>query len=180
MPDQSAIALLLQGLSPDEQQELADIVTYLGEKAGPGNPSGMMAEGSIASLLNRASPKVREKFMRLSEVLEVPRHLPFQPKRSEGQIAEDFGLDGATSETVKSALDGQHVAAGLQRRMGTDSQLPDREPTLRELLLAAHDSAPTRLHPSGDNFLPEMSNAAEGISRREAIKRIMETKEQFK
>jgi len=137
--DNSAIQLLLQGLSPEEVQELVSIVDYLGEKAGPANPSGQMPEGSVASLLNKASPKVREKFLKLSETLEAPRHMPFAPKRSEGQIAEDFGLDGATSETVKSAIDTQEVMATLQRKMGSDASLPETPPTMREIMGAAYD-----------------------------------------
>lgn len=142
--DNSAIQLLLQGLSPEEVQELVSIVDYLGEKAGAGNPSGQMPEGSVASLLNRASPRVREKFLKLSETLEVPRHMPFAPKRSEGQIAEDFGLDGATSETVKSAIDTQEVMAKLQRRMGSDKDLPDTPPSMADIMGAAYDKLSKR------------------------------------
>lgn len=177
MADQSAVALLLQGLSPDEQQELIDIATYLGEKAGPGNPSGHMAEGSVAALLNRASPKVREKFMRLTEAIDTPRFQPFQPKRSEGERADEFGLDPDITQTVKSALDNQDVMASLQRRMGSDRDMPDTPPTMREVMSAAYDNTRPRLalDEGGDAFLPDMTNAAEGISRREAIKRIVTT-----
>ena len=135
--DNSAIALLLKGLNADEVRELVSIADYLHEKAN--SQDGYMPEGSVASLLNGASPKVREKFLHLSEALETPRFAPFQPERSEAERAEEFGLDPNTTVTIKAAIDGQHVAHGLQKRMGTDAQLPRTPPSMTDLLSAAYD-----------------------------------------
>ena len=136
----SAIALLLKGLTPEQQQELIDISDYLAERADPDqNPHGLVAEGSIASVLNKASPPVREKLSRLVEALQTPRFAPFQPERSEAERAEEFGLHPERATTVLAALDGQHVLHGLQQRMGTDSQLPRTPPSMADLLAAAYD-----------------------------------------
>ena len=140
MADQSAVALLVKGLNPDEIFELQSILDYLGEKAdGQQNPTGQMVEGSVASLFNRASPAVREKLTRLVEAIDTPRHLPFTPERDEKTIAGDFGLDGDKAELVKSALDNQNVMASLQARMGTDKDLPRQPPSTKDLLAAAYE-----------------------------------------
>ena len=139
--DHSAIALLLQGLNPEQQQELIDIADYLAERADPAqNPHGFVPEGSIASVLNKASPAVREKFMRLSEALQTPRFAPFQPERSEAERAEEFGLHPERATTVLAALDGQNVLHGLQKSMGTDKDLPRQPPSMKDLLSAAYEA----------------------------------------
>lgn len=53
----------------------------------------------------------------------------------------------------------------------------DTPPTMREVMSAAYDNIRPRLalDEGVDAFLPDMTNAAEGISRREAIKRIITT-----
>ena len=131
---------LIRGLTPAELQEMQDIVDYLTEKAGPGNPSGIMPEGSAAALLNRASPNVRARFSDLSQMLETPRTAPFMPKLDEGQQAQVFGLDPAQSVLIKGALDGQEVMARVNERMGTDATLPLQEPTTRDVIAAAMEA----------------------------------------
>ena len=128
-----AIAMLTKGLSPDEMQELVDVLDYLGERV----PAGSLAEGSVATLLNKASPNVRNAIARVSSLMETPRSLPFQPKISERLHAELLGLDPQIAETTKSVLDTQHVADGVMKRMGTDSQLPQKPISDREIIEAA-------------------------------------------
>lgn len=139
-PDQSAISLLLAGLSQDEVQELTDIVDYLGERSQSDEP---MPELTVSRLFNKASPRVREKLLRLSEALETSRFAPFQEKRTVADRAGEFGLDPAVTELVKGALDDEHVAAGLARKMGTDASLiydnGDKPLSLREQLAGAYD-----------------------------------------
>lgn len=139
-PDQSAIGLLLHGLSVDERQELIDIADYLSEHSQSGQP---MPESTVSRVINQASPAVREKLMRLTEALETPRFEPFTPKRTVADRAGEFGLDPAAAELVKGTLDDEAVAAGLQRRLGTDASenynQPDKPLTLKEQLQAAVD-----------------------------------------
>ena len=126
--------ILLQGLSPQEVQELIDISDYLAERV----PAGQLAEGSVASLLNKASPRVREKLLQLSQALETPRYAPFQEKMTEGQRAAEFGLDPQITQVTKQALDGQAVAKGVLDRLGGgDSTLPQKEPSMRDVIEAA-------------------------------------------
>lgn len=140
MANASAVALLLQGLSPEEQQELLSIADYLGERADPQrNPGGNLPEGGVASVLNSSSPKVREKLLHLNEALETPRYQPFQEKRGEAFRALEFGLDPENTMTIKAALDTQEVAHSLQRNMGTDKDLPDEPLTTRDILSSAYD-----------------------------------------
>lgn len=138
-PDQSAIALLLAGLSQDEVQELTDIVDYLGEHSRTGQP---LPELTVSRLFNQASPKVRDKLLRLSEALETSRFAPYQEKRTVADRAAEFGLDPAVTEMVKGALDDDAIAAGLQRSMGTDASLiydnGDKPLSLREQLAGAY------------------------------------------
>ena len=128
---------LLMGLNQEQVTELQQLLVYLGEKAGPENPSGHLPEGSVAALLNRASPAVRQKIAMLSDIVETPRHKPFESKLSEADWFERLGADVPAALNVKSALDGQEVAGKLQSRMGTDASLPPKELTMRELLTAA-------------------------------------------
>lgn len=133
-----AIAMLTQGLSPDEMQELVDVLDYLGERV----PAGSLAEGSVATLLNKASPNVRNVISRVSNLMETPRHLMFQPKISERLHAELLGLDPQIAETTKSILDTQQVADGVMKRMGGgDSTLPPKELSRREVIEAAMENA---------------------------------------
>lgn len=136
-PRQQAI---VNSLSPPEREQLAQVLEYLGEKAGPGNPSGYMGEGSIAALFNRQSPRIQVALKAIDMFAETPRFEPFQPKRSEAERFHELGLDPETSVTIKAALDAQHVASELQSRMGNDADQPDTsEPSTRELLSAAAD-----------------------------------------
>lgn len=130
---------LIERLNDDEKEEAADLLDYLSEKASKGN-SGIMAEGSIASLLNKASPKVREAFGTLSEMLETPRIAPFSPKMSERDHADALDLDPDQTELVKGVIDGQYVASSLLDRMGSDKDLPDEPPSTRDIIGAAYDA----------------------------------------
>ena len=128
---------LLMGLNQEQVTELQQLLVYLGEKAGPDNPSGYLPEGSIASVINRASPAVRQKIAMLSDIVETPRHKPFEEKFSEADWFHRLGADVPSALNVKAALDGQEVAGKLQQRMGTDASLPQRELSRRELVEAA-------------------------------------------
>lgn len=137
-PDQSAIGLLLHGLSQAERQELQNIADYLAEHANAGQT---LPELTVSRLFNQASPAVREKLMRLTEALETPRFAPYQEKRTVADRATEFGLDPAVTEMVKRGLDDDAIAAGLQKSMGTDASenygKPDKPLTLKEQLAAA-------------------------------------------
>lgn len=129
-----AIAMLTKGLSPEEMQELVDILDYLGERV----PAGSLAEGSIATLLNKASPKVRTAISRVSSLMETPRMMPFSPKIPERLHAELLGLDPDTAEQTKAVLDTQEVADGVMKKMGGgDSTLPPKPISDREIIEAA-------------------------------------------
>ena len=134
-----ALNALLSGLTQDQATELQQLLVYLGEKAGPGNPSGEMPEGSVASVINKASPAVRQRMAMLSELIETPRTKPFEEPFSEAEWLRRLGADVPSGLAVKSALDTQEVMHGLQKSMGTDSQLPKQPPSMADLLSAAYD-----------------------------------------
>ena len=133
---QSFIDQLTRGLSPEDRNQLEDVIDYLGSHAAPG-ASGRMAEGSVAALLNKQSPAVRNAFSQISELLETPRMEPFIDKWSEAQNASAMGLDPDAAVQVKAALDGSEVASRLQGRMGTDADRPDEPPSMRDQIEAA-------------------------------------------
>ena len=130
---------LLMGLSQEEATELQQLLTYLGQKAGPDNPTGFLAEGSVASVINRASPAVRQKMAMISDIVETPRHKPFEEKFSEAEWFRRLGADVPASLAVKGALDGQEVMSKLQQKMGTDADMPQKPLSDREILSAAYD-----------------------------------------
>lgn len=133
------IALLTQHLSADEKQQVQHLTQYLGEKAR--SPTGAMAEGSVASLLNQQSPRVRQAFARLNDLAETPRNRPFDQKLSEADHFGMLGLDPDSSTQIKAAIDGQYVASRLQDRLGTDAHNPDTSDlSQREILSAAYDA----------------------------------------
>lgn len=66
---------ILSGLNPDEQQELQNAIDFLTEHANKGVP-----EGTISRVINGLSPRVRQQFVILNEMLDTPRTAPFQPK----------------------------------------------------------------------------------------------------
>lgn len=133
-----AVEKILGHLSHEERQQVEDVIHYLTEKAS--SSDGHIPEGSVATLLNRQPPRVREVFRLLSELVEFPRPAPFQPKMSEADHFELLGLDPEKSMTIKSALDGQEVAASLQDRMGTDATRKQDPISLREQIAAAMEA----------------------------------------
>jgi len=126
---------LTQGLNPDQTQEFVDALSYLTERLD--NDQGTSPEGTSAAILNRLSPAVRQRFQMLSEFIEQPRALPFQPKRSEAQNMDALGLDAYNGGIVKDSLDGLEVSGRLQQRMGTDRQRKQEPITRREMISAA-------------------------------------------
>jgi hypothetical protein len=136
----------LEQLNPAEFKQLIDLSDYLGEKANPSNPSGHLPEGSISNLLNRQSPATRKAFNMLSEIIETPREMPFQPKQSEGEILDSLGFDAASGTAIKAALDTSHVLAEtIDRLGGSDGSRPDEPLTRRDIVAAAFDQ-----HSQGD------------------------------
>lgn len=130
---------LLERLTDDEKRQAGDVLDYLSAHAADG-ASGIMFEGSIASLLNKQSPNVREAFSTLSNLLETPRIAPFTPKMDTRAHAAALDLDPDQTERIKDTLDAQYVAGTLQQRMGTDN---DREPDpigTRDILSASYDA----------------------------------------
>ena len=128
-----SLAYLTRNLSPEQQQEFQDIILYITESV----QRGSNAEGSLAKVLNRASPPVRQAFQLLSDTIETPRSAPFQPKLTEQDYAGVFGLDPDITTQAKASLDAEDVASQVQQRMGTDRQLPPEQPSLRDIVAAA-------------------------------------------
>lgn len=130
--------IIFDSLSPPEREQFSDLLIYLGEKATDGK-GGYMAEGSVAALLNRQSPRIQAAFKAIDQFAETPRFEPFQPKLTEAERFDDLGLDAQAGVTIKSALDTMYVADELQNRMGNDSRLPAEPPTTRDIMSAAYD-----------------------------------------
>jgi len=140
-PSQEGINLLVGHLTPDERRQVDDVLAYMSEKAGPGNPNGYLAEGSIASLLNKQPPRIRQVFALFQDAAQTPRTMPFTEKWGERDYSEAAGLDPDVSETVLAALDGQEVTSRVIDRLGgSDADHPSNEPlTTKEILSAAYD-----------------------------------------
>ena len=129
---------LTRGMSPQDQQALVETLNYLGQKA---RSDGPLPEGSLASVINRQTPAVRNAIAHISGAMETPRTRPFEEKLDEHQMAERMSFaDPEAAVHIKSALDGQEVTARLIDRMGSDADNPDTSPpTDREILSAAYD-----------------------------------------
>jgi hypothetical protein len=131
-------------LTSDERQELVDACDYMAQ-----NHASPVAEGSIARVLNGLSPRVRERFATVVEMLETPRTRPFDPKMGNDEYAEVLGADPQVLANIKGRLDNAAIVQGLQKSMGTDASLaygqPDKPLSLREQLAAAH-----ALHQGGE------------------------------
>ncbi len=159
---------IVEGLTPEERQELQDAIDYMAEHAHTGTP-----EGSIARVVNGLSPNVRAKFELVSEMLETPRMRPFDPKMGNDEYAEALGADPQTLANVKNRLDSAAVVQGLQRRMETDASLaygqPEQPLSLKEQLAAALEA-----HGSEQYFVPEMTNASAHRPMKDAVRIIME------
>ena len=132
MNQQKPLEYLLQALSPEEQLEFQQAVSYLSEMTA----NEQMPEGSISAVLARLSPNVQATFKTLSDTLETPRIAPFQPKMSETDYAEAFDADAGMMSNIKQRIDQDFVVNGLQRRMPPD-QPSDAPPTRREQIEAA-------------------------------------------
>jgi len=165
-----ALRQLIANLTPDEIIELEQVADYLSEHATPGRNAKPMPEGSVARVINGASPNVRHALQTLSQTLDTPRTLPFQEKLSQEQIASIVGLDPHITQAIKQRLEDEEVTAGLQARLGTDASdaygKPLPPPTEREIIEAAVD-----MHGGTDtqDFHPGMANAAEGRSLRDTL-----------
>ena len=133
------LAAIVEGLTPQERQELVDAIDYMSEHSQSGQP---LPELTVSRLINQLSPNVRQRFELVSQMLETPRMRPFDPKLGNDEYAEALGADPQTLANVKRGMDDDAIAAGLQRRMGTDAQMiydnGDKPLTLREQLRAAH------------------------------------------
>ena len=162
--DNPVIQTLIGHLNQAERNQVADLLDYMTSVAT--SPNGHVPERSIATLLNRQSPRIREVFSTLSKAMETPRIAPFDHKHTEAEWAQGLGLDPTIAQSVKSALDGQEVAATLQKKMGTDTSLPQAPTTHREVLEAAYD-----LHNRPDP-IERLSNEANHLTRRETLERI--------
>ena len=131
--------IILNSLSPPEREQFMDLLAYLNEKATDGK-GGYMAEGSVAQLLNKQSPRIQAAFKAIDQFAETPRFEPFQPKLSEAERFDELGLDAESGLTIKAALDTMAVSHGLQSRLGTDKDLPDTPPTMRDVMASAYDA----------------------------------------
>lgn len=127
----------IASLTPAEKLQLADLGDYLGERAGPNNPTGFIAERSVQNLLNQQTPGIQRAIKGLQEVISTPREMPFQPKFSEAENLDHLGFDAYSGQMIQDALDTGDVIAGLSARMGADE--PDSTPTDRDIMSAAYD-----------------------------------------
>lgn len=135
---QTPLGQLIGHLSPDEQNEFIQAVDYLTEMSGRPRPP----EGSISGILNSLSPGVRDVFSVLEQLADNPRQLPFQEKMSAEQYDQSLGLDVPTAKLLRQRRFDEDITAGVQRRMGTDADLPQEELSRRDHIaaaLAAHE-----------------------------------------
>ena len=136
--------VIINSLSPPERLQLADLLEYLGEKATD-NRGGYMPEGSVASLLNKQTPRIQAAIKAIDMFAETPRFAPFEPKLGEAERFVELGFDPQASVTIKAALDCQYVQGALEERLGRDEP-DDSPPTTREVMSEAFD-----LHTQGAN-----------------------------
>lgn len=124
--------------TPAEKQELADLTAYLRSFSGD---FSRMPEGSVNSVLNKASPNVRAHLaMNQDYVKEFResggRSMPFAEKR----YLSDLDIPKETRAIMQQA-DTEEVTHGLLTRMGTTP--PDNSPpSLREHIEASFDNTP--------------------------------------
>ena len=130
---------LIGHLTPDEQQELEQLTDYLAERSTQ-REGARIPEGSLAAVLNRASPNVRQTLATLQELLATPRLAPFAPKISRDQYIESFGLDPHNTKMVDDKLYTEEISAAVQQRMGTDADRPVEPPSRRDTIRAAYDA----------------------------------------
>lgn len=169
--------IILNSLSPPEREQFMDILYYLNEKATDGK-GGYMAEGSVAALLNKQSPRIQAAFKAIDQFAETPRFEPFQEKRSEAERFDELGLDAGAGLTIKAALDTMYVADELQNRMGGDKDLPAEPPSMKDVMSAAYDHHAS--NDAVDNHLNQQLNgAADHLDRRTAIERTFNVMEKF-
>ena len=122
-----------------EKQELADLTAYLRGHAEAGTLASM-PEGSVAAVLNKASPNVRAHLaMNQNYVKEFResggRSMPFAEKR----YLSDLDIPKETRAIMQQA-DTEEVTHGLLQRMGTTP--PDNSPpSLREHIEAVMDNS---------------------------------------
>ena len=128
----NAISPLIDHLNKEQLQELADALLYMTEH---GNSREMMPEQSVASVLNRLSPPVRQVFATISKTLDEGKQFPFddRPLTQDDTIAQ-LGLDPTAVKAAKQSLFNEEVGAGLQARLGTDASLPPKELSRREVI----------------------------------------------
>lgn len=131
----NAIEPLIGHLNQEQLQELAIALTYLQEQH---HSRSMMPEQSLASALNKLSPPVRQVLSTISNTLDEGKQYPFddRPLTPDDTIAQ-LGLDGEAVKAAKNSLNNEAIGAGLQARLGTDSDMPQKELSLREQLQAA-------------------------------------------
>ena len=126
--------------TPEEVAELKDIQDYLAGHAKAGTLD-RLPEGSVANVMNRASPRVKEHMLGSKAVVENfresgGREMPFEPKRS----IEDLDVPTHVRQVMDRA-DTEDVTHGLLSRMGTDNaSINSGPPDLRETLTAAFDT----------------------------------------
>jgi hypothetical protein len=127
---------LLDRCSPEERQQVYDMLAYLKEAA----TRGRIPEGTVQNLLNKQSANVREVFSTFDKLLETPRIAPFDPKLSAEDHIELLGMDKDSTLTIKRGLDDAYIASELTDRLGGSDATRDPEPiTMRDQLGAAVD-----------------------------------------
>lgn len=124
-----------------ERAELQDIQDYLAGHAKAGTLD-RLPEGSVAAVMNKASPAVRQHMLGSKAVVENfrnsgGREMPFEPKRD----ISDLNVPSHVRQVMDRA-DTEDVTHGLLSRMGSDnSRIVDAgPPDLRETLSASFDA----------------------------------------
>lgn len=125
---------LTRGLSKSELTEFLQAVDYLQQGVERG---GVSEAGGASTVLNRMSPKVRERFNMIRELVAQPRFRPFAEKYSESEQLDKLGFDAALAQPVVDALDGNEVSARVLEKLGGSDANRPREPISRRDMVAA-------------------------------------------
>jgi len=125
-------------LSPAVKVELIDLQDYIASHTNPDGTMRRLPEGSMAALMNRASPEARAFMAQNREFVENfhesgGREMPFEPKR----YLDENKLPPPARAAMQQAHD-EDITHRLNQRMGTPTA-DTSPPTTRDYLSAAFD-----------------------------------------
>jgi hypothetical protein len=127
------------GLSAAEWREVQDVTDYIAAHTRDGTRP---AEGSMIEVVNRASPRVRERLAEAYRVLEDAEagvRRPFGEVPDLHHTAARLEMNPSGAARVYGVIQTEDVTARLQERMGTDADRPDPDLTRRDFVEAALD-----------------------------------------